>query len=165
MSQRPSRRQFIAATTGAAASAIFVRGANSLPIPTAYFKLSVITDEITQDLARALEIASHEFGLHYVELRGLWKKNIISLDAKEIAEVRGLLDRFQLQVTDIASPLFKTDFPGAPKSSFRPNPSMARISPSTSRTRSGNEPWPLPNLWEPIASAASISGVSRTTNP
>jgi L-ribulose-5-phosphate 3-epimerase len=120
MSQRPSRRQFIAATTGAAASAILVRGASPLPIPTAYFKLSVITDEITQDLARALEIASHEFGLHYVELRGLWKKNIISLDAKEIAEVRGLLDRFQLQVTDIASPLFKTDFPGAPKSSFSP---------------------------------------------
>lgn len=120
MSRHPSRREFIGAATAAAASAILAGGANAPPLPTEYFKLSVITDEITQDLARALEMASHEFGLHHVELRGLWKKNIISLDAKEIAEVRGLLDRFQLQVTDIASPLFKTDFPGAPKSSFSP---------------------------------------------
>jgi L-ribulose-5-phosphate 3-epimerase len=120
MFRHPSRREFIATATGAAASAILVSGAGPSPVPAAYFKLSVITDEITQDLARALEIASHEFALHYVELRGLWNKNIISLDAKEIAEVRGLLDRFQLQITDIASPLFKTDFPGAPKSSFSP---------------------------------------------
>jgi len=84
------------------------------------FKLSVITDEITQDLGHALEIASKEFGLGYVELRTLWNKNVITLDDKEIAEVRRLLEKFSLQVTDIASPLFKTDWPGAPTSKYSP---------------------------------------------
>jgi len=87
---------------------------------TSRFKLSVITDEITQDLGRALEIASKEFGLGYVELRTLWKKNIINLDEKETAEVRRLLQKYDLHVTDVASPLFKTDWPGAPKSKYSP---------------------------------------------
>src|SRR4030081_211148 len=102
-----SRRRFLTTTTGAAAGSIFLgptgRGAGLLA-SSGRFKLSVITDEITQDFAHALEIASREFGLHYVEIRELWNKNIVSLDSKEIAEVRSLLDRFQLQVTDIASP-------------------------------------------------------------
>jgi L-ribulose-5-phosphate 3-epimerase len=84
------------------------------------FKLSVITDEITQDFGHALEVASKEFGLAYVELRTLWNKNIINLDEKEIAEVRRLLEKFNLQVTDIASPLFKTDWPGAATSKYSP---------------------------------------------
>jgi sugar phosphate isomerase/epimerase len=86
----------------------------------ARFKLSVITDEISQDLGHALEIASGEFALGYVELRTMWKKNVINLDEKETAEVRRLLKKHDLQVTDIASPLFKTDWPGAPKSKFSP---------------------------------------------
>jgi sugar phosphate isomerase/epimerase len=85
------------------------------------FKLSVITDEITQDLGHALEIASGEFGLVYVELRTMWNKNVINLDEKETADVRRLLKKHELQVTDIASPLFKTDWPGAPKSKFSPD--------------------------------------------
>jgi sugar phosphate isomerase/epimerase len=85
------------------------------------FKLSVITDEITQDLGHALEIASGEFGLGYVELRTMWNKNVINLDEKETAEVRRLLKSHGLQATDIASPLFKTDWPGAPKSKFSPD--------------------------------------------
>jgi sugar phosphate isomerase/epimerase len=84
-------------------------------------KLSVITDEITQDLDHALEIASREFGLVYVELRTMWNKNVINLDEKETADVRRLLKKHELQVTDIASPLFKTDWPGAPKSKFSPD--------------------------------------------
>jgi L-ribulose-5-phosphate 3-epimerase len=49
----------------------------------------------------------------------MWKKNIVSLDEKEVAEAKRILDKFQLKVTDIASPLFKVDWPGAPKSKFR----------------------------------------------
>src|ERR1044072_4214162 len=82
------------------------------------FKLSVFTDEITHDFGRALEIAAQEFGLGYVELRGMWNKNIMQLDAKEIAEVRRLLEKFKLQVSSIAGPLFKGDWPGAPVSKF-----------------------------------------------
>ncbi|HYL86072.1 MAG TPA: sugar phosphate isomerase/epimerase family protein [Candidatus Angelobacter sp.] len=118
-----SRRHFLAALGGAAAASLICRsgfGASPLPASSSRFKLSVITDEITQDLGHALEIASREFGLGYVELRSLWNKNIINLDEKEMAEVRRLLQKYELQVTDIASPLFKTDWPGAPKSKYSP---------------------------------------------
>ncbi|GAC1625061.1 MAG: sugar phosphate isomerase/epimerase [Candidatus Acidiferrum sp.] len=123
MFPHPSRRQFLTSAAGAAVGFVFFNApaTSSLsPLVSSRFKLSVITDEITQDLGHALEIASREFGLQFVELRGLWNKNIVNLDEKEIAEARRLLDRYHLQVTDIASPLFKTDFPGAPKSSFSP---------------------------------------------
>jgi L-ribulose-5-phosphate 3-epimerase len=84
------------------------------------FHVAVITDEITQDLGRALEIASQDFGMDYVELRGMWNKNIMALDAKEIAEARSLLEKFHMRVTDIGSPLFKVDWPEAPLSSYSP---------------------------------------------
>jgi sugar phosphate isomerase/epimerase len=82
------------------------------------FKLSVFTDEITQDFGRAVEIAAREFGLGYVEVRGMWGKNIMALDAKEIAEARRLLEQHRLRVSSIAGPLFKVDWPGAPVSKF-----------------------------------------------
>jgi L-ribulose-5-phosphate 3-epimerase len=82
------------------------------------FKLSVFSDEITHDLGRALEVASREFGLGHVELRGMWGKNIMRLDSNEIAEARRLLERFKLRVSSIAGPLFKVDWPGAPVSKF-----------------------------------------------
>ena len=84
------------------------------------FRVAVITDEITQDFGRALEIASKDFGLHWVELRGMWDKNLLKLDEKEIGEARDLLKRYNLRVTDIASPLFKVDWPDAPRSKFSP---------------------------------------------
>jgi L-ribulose-5-phosphate 3-epimerase len=82
------------------------------------FRVSVINDEISQDFGHACEVASRDFGMHWIELRGMWKKNIVNLDEKEVAEAKQILDKFQLKVTDIASPLFKTDWPGAPKSKF-----------------------------------------------
>lgn len=82
------------------------------------FKLSVFTDEITQDLERALHIAAREFGLGYVELRTAWGKNIITWNESEVAQARRLLERYRLRVSSIASPLFKTDWPGAPVSKY-----------------------------------------------
>ena len=82
------------------------------------FKLSVFTDEITHDFGRAVEIVAKEFGLGYVELRILWGKNIMALEAKEIAEARRLLERYKLRVSSIAGPLFKVDWKGAPVSKF-----------------------------------------------
>ena len=60
----------------------------------------------------------------WIELRSMWKKNIVNLDEKEVAEARRILEKYQLKVTDIASPLFKVDWPGAPKSRFRENGSF-----------------------------------------
>jgi sugar phosphate isomerase/epimerase len=84
------------------------------------FRIAVINDEISQDFARACEIASREFGMEWIELRGMWNKNLLRLDAQEVAEARRILEKFQLRVTDIASPLFKVDWPGAPQSKFSP---------------------------------------------
>jgi hypothetical protein len=47
-------------------------------------------------------------------------KNVMNWDANDIAEVRKVLQRFKLRVSEIASPVFKTDWPGAPKSPFSP---------------------------------------------
>jgi len=123
MPEPPSRRKFLTNLGGAAAVSLASQGnaqAFLSPALNSRFKLSVITDEISQDLGHALEIASEEFGLGFVEMRTLWNKNIISLDQKEIAETQKLLQKCGLQVTDIASPLFKTDWPGAPKSKYSP---------------------------------------------
>jgi len=82
------------------------------------FRVAVINDEISQDFGHACEVASRDFGMGWIELRGMWKKNIVSLDEKEVVEAQRVLQKYQLKVTDIASPLFKVDWPGAPKSKF-----------------------------------------------
>ena len=84
------------------------------------FKIAVINDEITQDFGHACEVAAREFGMQWIELRGMWNKNLLKLDAKEIEEARRILERNKLRVTDIASPLFKVDYKDAPKSKYSP---------------------------------------------
>jgi sugar phosphate isomerase/epimerase len=84
---------------------------------TCPFRLAVINDEITQDFERACQIAAGEFGLHWIELRSMWNKNVTELNDKEVGDARKILAEHKLRVTDIASPLFKTDWPGAPRSS------------------------------------------------
>src|SRR6202521_4946572 len=77
------------------------------------FRVSVINDEISQDFGRACEVTSREFGMEWIELRGMRNKNLLRLDAKEIEEARRILGKNKLRVTDFASPLFKVDWPGA----------------------------------------------------
>src|SRR5580658_4675752 len=87
---------------------------------TSPFRIAVINDEVGQDFGRSCEVIAREFSLEWIELRGMWNKNLLKLDAKEIAEARRILEKYKLRVTDIASPLFKVDWPGAPKSPFGP---------------------------------------------
>src|SRR5246127_51139 len=84
------------------------------------FRIAVINDEIGQDFGRSCEVAALEFGMNWIELRGMWNKNLLNLDAKEVAEARRILEKYKLRVTDIASPLFKVDWQDAPKSKFSP---------------------------------------------
>jgi L-ribulose-5-phosphate 3-epimerase len=131
MSIELDRRQFlwgVAALTGATATSRFgLSDFSSSP-----FRISVINDEISQDFGHACEIAAREFGMGWIELRSMWKKNIVNLDEKEVGEARRILEKYQLKVTDIASPLFKVDWPGAPRSKwstrddFRANFSFAQ---------------------------------------
>ena len=123
MSFHASRRQFLSglgAMTAATALPAIPRHAFLDSPMKSPFRIAVINDEITQDFGRACEVASKEFGMEWIELRGMWKKNLLKLDAKEIEEARRILEKYQLRVTDIASPLFKVDWPGAPQSKFSP---------------------------------------------
>jgi sugar phosphate isomerase/epimerase len=81
------------------------------------FRLAVINDEITQDFEKACQMVSGDFGLRWIELRSMWNKNVTGLNAKEVDDALKILERHRLRVTDIASPLFKTDWLGAPRSS------------------------------------------------
>jgi len=112
-----ARREFLAGM--AAITATSATSSFTLPaVSVRPFRVSVINDEISQDFGHVCEVASHEFGMGWIELRSMWKKNIVSLDEKEVVEANRLLDKFNLKVTDIASPLFKVDWPGAPKSKY-----------------------------------------------
>jgi len=119
-----NRREWMRKSGAAAVGALSAPYAGKLGCPEAkldcVFRLSVITDEISQDFGHACEVAANEFGVGLVEIRGLWNKNIVNLDDKEVAEVKRLLAKYDLKVTDIASPLFKVDWPGAPKSKYSP---------------------------------------------
>jgi L-ribulose-5-phosphate 3-epimerase len=87
---------------------------------TSPFRIAVINDEVTQDFDHSCSVISRDFGLEWIELRAMWNKNIVNLDAKEVDDARRILEKYKLRVTDLASPLFKTDWPGAPKSQFSP---------------------------------------------
>src|ERR1700691_2014405 len=91
----------------AAAASLMERSAAETKAALCRFKLAVINDEITQDFEKACQIVSAEFGLHWIELRSMWNKNVTELDAKEIGDALKLLEQHKLRVTDIASPLFK----------------------------------------------------------
>lgn len=84
------------------------------------FRVAVITDEISQDFDHACFVAAREFGMEWVEIRGLWNKNLMDLTSAEIAQAQRILKQYQLRVTDIGSPLFKVDWPGAPTSKYSP---------------------------------------------
>jgi sugar phosphate isomerase/epimerase len=112
-----ARREFLAGMAALTAVNAASR-LSTLPGGSSTFRISVINDEISQDFGHACQVASREFGMGWMELRSMWNKNIASLDEKEVAEARRILEKYQLKVTDIASPLFKVDWPGAPKSKF-----------------------------------------------
>jgi L-ribulose-5-phosphate 3-epimerase len=107
-----SRRDFLVGAVATASLARIARAASA----TCSFRVAVINDEISQDFDHACQVAAHDFGLQWIELRGMWKKNLTELDANEITESKKILARYKLRVTDIASPLYKVDWPGAPMS-------------------------------------------------
>jgi L-ribulose-5-phosphate 3-epimerase len=117
MSASIRRREFLQGLA-AVIAAQTISPTSLLAQSTSPFRVAVIDDEISQNFGHACEVAARDFGMRWIELRGMWKKNIVNLDEKEVAEARAILEKYQLKVTDIASPLFKVDFPGAPKSKF-----------------------------------------------
>jgi sugar phosphate isomerase/epimerase len=110
-----SRRHFVGGSALATASVSFPLLAWATE---AKFKVGVISDEISPDFDHACYVIAKEYGLHYVELRTIWGKNLQSVTDAQIMEAQKILAKYGLQVTDIASPLFKVDWPGAPHSPY-----------------------------------------------
>jgi sugar phosphate isomerase/epimerase len=115
MMSNSSRRAFLSRSALAAAGCALPAIAQPSKSP---FKIAVISDEISPDFDHACYVVSHEFGLQWIELRSMWGKSLMDLPSAQIDEARKILARYNLKVTDIASPLFKTDWPGAPRSQY-----------------------------------------------
>src|SRR5689334_22661951 len=71
-------------------------------------KLSVITDEISQDFDHALDVMA-EYGVTGAELRGLWSVNIADLSREDVARAKQSLRDHRMSVTCLATPIFKCD--------------------------------------------------------
>lgn len=84
------------------------------------FRLAVINDEISADFDHACSVAANDFGLQWIELRSMWNRNVTDLNTEEVDRSRKILEKYKLRVTDIASPLFKVHWPGAPQSKEGP---------------------------------------------
>jgi sugar phosphate isomerase/epimerase len=80
--------------------------------------VGVISDEISQDFDHACYVIAKQWGLRIVELRELWGKNLQLISDTQIAEAQKIIARYNLQVSDISSPLYKVDWPGAPPSQY-----------------------------------------------
>jgi sugar phosphate isomerase/epimerase len=109
-----TRRSFLA--TAACATAAFAAPIRAFAQRKSPFKISVITDEISDDFDHACSVAANDFGLGWVEIRDLWHKTIHELDSDEVSRAQAILAKYNLRVTDIGSPLFKVHWPGAPRS-------------------------------------------------
>ena len=110
-----TRRSFSAGLGMAAASLALPLRARAAAL---HLNIGVISDEISQDLDHACYVIAKEWGLHFVELREVWGKNLQVITDAQIAEAQKILAKYGLKVTDISSPLYKVDWPGAPHSQY-----------------------------------------------
>ena len=72
-------------------------------------KTAVITDEISQNLEEAAQVASY-FGLDAVELRSVWDKQPHEMSENDIESIRHICKKYRLEVCAISSPFFKCKF-------------------------------------------------------
>lgn len=113
-----SRRVFMAGLGAAGALTAAPRTLSALA--DCPFRLSIINDEISDDFDHACSVAANDFGLQWIEIRGMWGKNIANLTDADVDRANEILHKYKLRVTDLASPLFKVHWPGAPTSKLGP---------------------------------------------
>jgi sugar phosphate isomerase/epimerase len=112
-----TRRDFLTASALTAGAAL-ASPLRTLAQANSPFRVSVITDEISNDFDHACSVAANDFGMKWVELRSLWGKTVTDLDSTDVGRAQEVLGKYSLRVTDIASPFFKVNWPGAPASKF-----------------------------------------------
>jgi sugar phosphate isomerase/epimerase len=71
------------------------------------FILSAFGDEIAADLAEQLDLLASE-GVRHLELRSAWGKNVLDLDAAQLAQAAALLRERGFGVSAIGSPVGKS---------------------------------------------------------
>lgn len=69
-------------------------------------KTAVITDEISQDLEQAAEVAVR-FELDAIELRSVWNKLVHELSGEELQRIQDICQKYRLEVCAISAPVFK----------------------------------------------------------
>ena len=75
-------------------------------------RTGIITDEVSQDLSRAIALAK-EFHLQTLEIRSVNEKNPFQMTAGDFREIRARADDAGLTVCCLGSPLFKCDLDDA----------------------------------------------------
>jgi L-ribulose-5-phosphate 3-epimerase len=70
------------------------------------FKLAVISDEISQDLAVAAAMV-REFGGEGLEIRSVWEKSPPEFDAEERRRIARIAAAYGLRICGVASPCYK----------------------------------------------------------
>jgi sugar phosphate isomerase/epimerase len=80
--------------------------------PAHGFHLGIITDELTTNLDEALTFIT-SYKLHWCELREAWGKNLMIAPQEDLDRAKKLLADKGVKVSDIASPIFKWNLPGA----------------------------------------------------
>src|SRR5581483_1763911 len=94
-----NRRQFV---VGAASLAWLTHPSSKLLAAESKFQIGVISDEISHDFDHACYVIAKEYGLHYVELREIWGKNLQDASDAQLADAQRILAKYALTVTDIA---------------------------------------------------------------
>jgi L-ribulose-5-phosphate 3-epimerase len=108
------RRTFLTRVPFAAAGVLFPILAARGSLLAAYlkhFNLGIITDEVHEEVETALEFVS-QFGLDWVEIRGVWGKYITDVDVATLDRLKKLLKIYGLRVSVVDTALFKTTLPG-----------------------------------------------------
>lgn len=78
------------------------------PLPPTPYRRSVFTDEVSQDLDRAVAVAT-EYGLEGLDVRSVWGKTVHELDGDELARLKRTADAAGLAIPSIAPPFMKCD--------------------------------------------------------
>lgn len=72
------------------------------------FKRAIFTDEVSQDLERAIVVAK-EYDLDGLEIRSVWDKPPQKLTDADVERIRSMADDAGLAVCSIASPFYKCE--------------------------------------------------------
>src|SRR5579863_3626641 len=99
-----SRRSFLVRSAITAIAATVPPGMTLAQASKSPFKIAVINDEISPDFDHACHVVAQEFGLSWIELRSMWGKNLMEMPSDQVDEARKILAKYNLRVTDIASP-------------------------------------------------------------